>query len=453
MKDSGLRVLFDACRARKRGPDAIAKRQRERLAEMVTFARGHSPYYREIYHDLPERVDDPTLLPPTNKKALMAYFDDWVTDREVTLEKTFAFVEDPDLIGERFLGKYTVATTSGTTGSRGVFVLDNRNMAVSGALVFRMLSAWLDLVDIIRILASGGRLAMVIATDGHFASTVAATRLRGRRRERIQVFPVHTLLPETIARLTRFRPAILAPYASMGTLLAREQEAGRLDIDPVLVVLSAEGVPKGEHDRIAKAFGAKVRQSYAATECSFLSYSCEHDWLHVNSDWAILEPVDADFRPVPPGKQSHTVLVSNLANRVQPILRYDLGDSVFERPDPCPCGNPLPAIRVQGRVADVLVFPAVGGEQVSIGSMAFATRLDAVPGIELYQIVQTAPTRLRVRLQPATGADPDHVWQAVDAEVTRLLSEHKLDQVTLECAEELPQPSAAGKYRRVIPLG
>lgn len=89
-------------------------------------------------------------------------------------------------------------------------------------------------------------------------------------------------------------------------------------------------------------------------------------WLHVNVDWVVFEPVDADYRPVAPGEQSHTVLISNLANRVQPILRYDLGDSVLERPDPCPCGNPFPAIRVQGRSADVLTFRSPAGEKVRL---------------------------------------------------------------------------------------
>ena len=42
----------------------------------------------------------------------------------------------------------------------------------------------------------------------------------------------------------------------------------------------------------------------------------------------ILEPVDRDYRPTPPGELSHTVLLTNLANAVQPIIRYDLGDSV-----------------------------------------------------------------------------------------------------------------------------
>ncbi len=92
-----------------------------------------------------------------------------------------------------------------------------------------------------------------------------------------------------------------------------------------------------------------------------MAFSCDHDWLHVNSDWVILEPVEKDFHPTPAGEPSHTVLLTNLANRIQPLIRYDLGDSVLMRPDSCPCGSSLPAIRVAGRHDDVLRLKAADG--------------------------------------------------------------------------------------------
>lgn len=161
--------------------------------------------------------------------------------------------------------------------------------------------------------------------------------------------------------------------------------------------------------------------------------------------------MDADHRPVPPGHQSHTVLLSNLANRVQPILRYDLGDSILQRPDPFPCGNPLPAIRVQGRAADLLTFSA-NGERVTMIPLVFGTLLDRMPGIERFQIVHTSPTSLRVRLRAEAGTDIGRLWQEVSIEMTRLLAAHRLDHVSLERAEEEPEQSAGGKYREVIPL-
>jgi phenylacetate-CoA ligase len=452
MNGSALGLLRDARRARKGGPDAIVRRQRARLAELITFARTSSPYYRELYRGLPERVEDSTLLPVTSKQQLMPRFDEWVTDRDVSSEQVRAFVENPELIGERFLGRYTVATTSGTTGTRGIFLMDARSLTVTSVLALRMLGDWLNAGDVLRILLGRGRLAMVMATGGHFASTVASARLWRRFPKGVLALSAHTPLPELVAKLNRFRPAILTPYASMGALLASEQQAGRLHINPVLVVLSAEGLALPEYDRIARTFHATVRHSYAATECPFLSYSCAENWLHVNSDWVILEPVDAAYHPTPPGIQSHTVLITNLANRVQPILRYDLGDSVLQRVDPCPCGNPLPAIRVQGRAADVLTFPTAQGTRVAVVPLAFSNVMDCTAGIELWQIVQTAPTELRVRLRVAAGADHKQVWQTVHTEVTRLLADHGLDQITLERAAESPEQSTGGKYREVIPL-
>jgi hypothetical protein len=81
-----------------------------------------------------------------------------------------------------------------------------------------------------------------------------------------------------------------------------------------------------------------------------------------------------------------------------------------------------------------------------------ALEIDHVPGVELFQIVQTAPTQLRVRLHPAADADPNRVWRAVHSELTKLLNEHGLGHVSVELAAEPPVPSSAGKYRTVIPL-
>jgi phenylacetate-coenzyme A ligase PaaK-like adenylate-forming protein len=450
MSEGLLWKVREAFASRK--PAKVAKWQRARLTEMVAYARANSPYYRDLYRDLPDQFEDPTLLPITSKRALMARFDDWATDREVTIGKARAFAENPDLMGERFLGKYTLATTSGTTGTPGIFVLDDRSMAVTNAMALRTLRAWIGFGDLVRILVRGRRVAMTIASGSYSATAVAAARVHksASGRKRVLAISVHAPLSEMVSQLNEFRPALLAPYASIAKLLAGEQEAGRLNIRPVLMVLAAEGLPISEYDRIAKVFHAKVETSYAATECMFFSYGCEERWLHVNSDWAVLEPVDADYHPTPPGEQSHTVLITNLANRVQPILRYDLGDRILMRPDPCPCGNPLPAIRVVGRSGEVFRFSKEDGEQVSIPPLAFV--IDHVPGVELAQVVQTSPTSLRVRLLPTAVADPERIWQAVRSKITRMLAEHKLNHVVLERAQEQPEQSPGGKYRTVIPL-
>jgi phenylacetate-coenzyme A ligase PaaK-like adenylate-forming protein len=265
----------------------------------------------------------------------------------------------------------------------------------------------------------------------------------------LQVLSVHTALGDLVNALNRFRPVLVAPYASLASQLASEQEAGRLQIQPALLTLSAEGLPVPEYDRIASVFGAKVGNSYAASECMFLSYDCRERWLHVNADWVVVEPVNADYSPTPPGEQSHTVLITNLANRTQPILRYDLGDSVLQRPDPCPCGNPLPAIRPRGRTADALTFPSLRGEPIKVPLLAFGAD---VQGVEQFQIVQAEPTTLRVRLRVAAEADGEHIWKAVRAEIARVLAANGLDHVAVERTNEPPQLTPGGKFREIIPF-
>lgn len=447
-------LAADAWRARRGGAAALLSRQRRRLVELVAFARARSPYFAERLSGLPDVVSDPVVLPVTSKPELMSRFDEWVTDPEVTRNQVEELVADPSRIGEALHGRYTVATTSGTTGVRGIFVMDPGSLAVAAALSTRMLAAWLEPHDVWRILRRGGRMAMVMASSGHYASTVAAARLqRGSpaRARSIRVLSVHLPVPELVAELNRFRPAIIAPYASIASILASEQEAGRLRIDPVLLTLAAEGLPDAEYGRIARAFGAKVGSSYAATECPFLSYRCSRGWMHVNSDWTLVEPVDAEHRPVPAGSESHTVLVTNLANRVQPIIRYDLGDRVLMRPDPCECGNPLPALRVQGRSGEAVRF-AAGGGPVTIAPLAFSTALGSVGGIERFQVVQTGASGLRLRLLVSQTAEPEEVWRRAVAAVQALLAGHGVRDAIVERAGEAPERTAGGKYREVIPF-
>jgi phenylacetate-CoA ligase len=450
-----LALLSDARRVKREGFSSLLKKQQSRLESIVSFARTHSPYYRQLYRDLPARIVSPAQLPVTNKPKLMAHFDDWATDPAVTLEQAKRFADNPDLIGTRFLGRYSFATTSGTTGRRGIFLMDDPTLAVRNALLWRAVSDWLNLTDGLQLLGRGLRTAVILATGGHFAGLSGATR-NGKgspwRERAVRVFSVSTPLPELVRGLNAFRPAILVGYATILRLLASEQEGDRLRLEPLLVLPVAEGLTSDEYERLARVFGCKVRTLYAATECLHVAYSCEHGWLHLNSDWLVLEPVDDTYQPVPPGETSHTVLVSNLANYLQPILRYDLGDSVVVRPELCECGNPLPAIRVQGRSADLLRFADTQGQPLALPPLVLSSLADRTPGVELFQLVQTSPTALRLRVMPEAGADPLRVKQTLERELQQLFAAHRLAHVSIEQAEEFPEPSPGGKYRMVIPL-
>ena len=448
------RLALDLWRAEREGPAGLARRQAERLADLVTHARVHSRYYRRAFRGLPAdgvRLGD---LPPVGKPALMADFDAWLTDPGVTLERVEAFVADPALVGVPFQGEHYVCSSSGTTGHPGLFVHDRGAVAVYRALSTRVDRTWLSGVQWLRLAGQGMRWATVVGTGGHFAGESwtererRSSRWKGRTR---RVISVLNPIPEVGAALDDFAPAIVTSYPSVLQLLADEQTAGRLHIHPVVVEAAGESLLPKERARVSAALGGTLHDSYGASECELMAFDCPHGWLHVNSDWVVLEPVDADFRPVPPGEPSHTVLLTNLANRVQPMIRYDLGDSVLARPDRCPCGSPLPAIRVNGRRDDVLRLPAAGGRTVRVPPLAVSAVLDRTPGVRCSQVVQTAPTVLRLRLEPRPGADAERAWAAALAELRAYLTEEGLAGVAVVRAAEPPERSAtSGKFRQVI---
>jgi phenylacetate-coenzyme A ligase PaaK-like adenylate-forming protein len=182
-----------------------------------------------------------------------------------------------------------------------------------------------------------------------------------------------------------------------------------------------------------------------------IAFGCREGWLHVNADSVVLEPVDRDYRPTPPGEPSHTVLLTNLANRVQPVIRYDLGDSVLVKPERCACGSPLPALRADGRHDDVLAFTSADGRTVSILPLALTTVIEDAAAVHYFQVVQQAPDRLALRLGPGDAKQRKIVWHAAAQALHRYLAEQSLAnvEVVLDRHPPLPDP-LSGKLREVI---
>jgi phenylacetate-CoA ligase len=453
MTDTALGIYRDARRAYREGRPGIGRRQRERVAEQIAHARAHSRYYAELYRHLPERVHDLTMLPVTNKQRLMERFDDWLTDERVTLAHVQAHAEDPRRVGERLLGAYTVTTSSGTTGRRAYFVMSEETRRIAFTVATRGMASVLTPCTLLKLLRGRGRTAMLVPTGGHFASHVLAVQ---QRREIVgvdkRIFPVTMPMPKLVAELNAFRPAYLECYPTIAALLAHEQEAGRLAIAPALLRLGGEGLSDAEYARIRRSFRANILDLYGANEFPALMVKCSQGWYHVHEDWTVFEPVDAAYQPVAPGEPSHTVLVTVLYRREQPILRYDVGDSVLVRPDPCPCGSPFMAIKVRGRVPVLLRFRTLGGGAVTLSSFPLSLQVELASGVELYQIVQVEAARLRVRLQLRAGAEPDSVWREVHEKLWRVLVEHELAHVVIERGLEPPELSAGGKLRSIIPL-
>ena len=437
-------AMLDVVAGTHATPALIAQRQQQRLQRLLEAAREGSALYRERLGPARLGWADLARVAPVTRAELMARWDDWVTDPELDLDELRAFTADPLRVGEAWRGRYMVWESSGTSGMPGVFVQDDRAMAVYDALEAvrhrppaRGAGGLFSAFGAIDALGVTDRTALVTATGGHFASVVAFERLRRLNPwlgPRARSFSVLSPVDELVAALNDFQPTLLATYPTAAALLADEAAAGRLPIAPRCVLTGGERLGAAVRARVAEALGAPVRNSYGASEFLPIAWECAHGHLHVNEDWALLEPVDRHHRPVPPGHAAHTVLLTNLANLVQPLIRYDLGDKVVVLPGRCACGSAMPRIEVEGRCDDVLRVPArKHGETISLLPLALCTVVEEEGGVFDFQLRQRGPGTLVLRV-PMQGEDADlaiarcrdalqHFALAQGAEPIRVLGE------------------------------
>jgi phenylacetate-CoA ligase len=449
------RVAWDAWRSTRSGRAVIAARQAARLEALVQHTRGASRFYAEQYREVPPGPIGPDVfyqLPPVTKPELMARFDEWVTDPTVTRAGVEQFVADLDNLGRDFLGRYVVFTTSGSTGVPALLVQDRRAIAVMTGLSYVRALGALTPGLLARMLTRHPRQAAVFASGGHFLSTTMfQRRLRTApfRRRIARFYSVLDPLPQLVDQLNAFQPAFLGTYASVLAALTAEQEAGRLRISPLVVTSGGELLSPAVQRRAEEAFGCLVNQSYAASEAMPLALPCRYGRLHLNSDWFLVEPIDAEGRAVPPGIRSDSLLVTNLANYVQPVIRYQLGDSVVISDRRC--GSPLATISVEGRTDEILRVPGTDGGEVVLLPMALATVVEETPGVRGYQVLQTAADAFTIRLDHGPGTDRAEVWQRVRAGLANLLQAHGAVDVQLRLAVEPPQVNPrSGKLRHVL---
>ncbi len=434
------------------GRASVLAAQRQRLAELVRYARAHSPYYRRAWRHQPEASVVLTDLPVVTKGALMAAFDDWCTDRAIAWRDVERFVGARAHIGQPFRDRYLVWTSSGTTGRPGVFIQDPAALAPYDALVsVQFLGSSLGGHDLAKAAAQGGRAALVTADCDHFASIASWRRAaQGKPWLDMKSFSVTRPLPEIVAALNAYRPAFISSYPTVLALLAEEFNAGRLTVRPAGLLAGGEVLSSATHAAIEDAFGCPLHNEYGASECLTIGHGCRAGALHVNADWVILEPVDRDLRPTRPGELSHTVLLTNLANRIQPIIRYDLGDRVRALAAPCVCGSPLPAIQIEGRCDDVVTLVTRSGERIRLPPMALATVVEEAAGLVRFQIVQSGAQSLSLRVGAETRARLGP--KAVRA-LRVYLDAQGLANIDVHLDERDPQPEPRdGKLRQVVAL-
>ncbi|MDO5541396.1 MAG: AMP-binding protein [Eubacteriales bacterium] len=424
--------------------------QEQRLCELVRYAKAHSPYFAELYAELPEHF---TLsdLPITNKRDLMECWNDWITDRSVTLENIEAFLRDKDNIGRKWKKKYMVVTTSGSTGNPLVMLCDSTVNNVLAAVSAKR--AYARKEDMKAFIRQGGKSIGVYADSGFYLgnSTIRAKQLMMPWKKRqIGLSSALYATEKIVEQLNRFQPAMLGGYPSNLELLIEEQESGRLNISPVIIMTGGEYLSDSLRKRLAETFHCYVQTSYACTEGGTIACECRKKHLHINDDWLIVEPIDRDGNPVPDGQRADKLLLTNLYNYTQPIIRYEVADRIILHQEPCPCGNPSPWLQIEGRNDDVLTFE-MDGKRVHIPPLAIYAELKEVHELRRFQLLKYHGNKVELRIEPMADTNRIKAFEVACGVLKKRFSMYGVEDVTVTLSEEIPrQHPISGKFKHII---
>ena len=413
--------------------------QQRRLKELVSFARVNSPYYDELFAGV---GDDPRLedLPSTTKPEMMANFDRIVTDRNVTMDRIDQYTEDPENIGRMMDGKYLVFKTSGSTGNPAVVLYDKTCVDIASAIAaFRTFARKEDFRSFVK---HGKKTAGVFADHGFYLACGMSRYLQLSMPKKQTKITVDVNSPEEqiVSELNAFGPSMLSGYPSNLALLA---DCRDLDIHPDVVITGGELLTDQVREKLHKKFGCYVQTHYSCTEGGEVACECSEGHLHINEDWVIVEPVDGDYNHVGYGKLSDKVLITNLANRIQPFIRYELTDRIIVHDEPCPCGKKSMWLEIEGRTDDILEFE----RGVKIAPMSLYRILEEIKPVRRFQLIQRSPRSIELRL---VCDDKETTFREAERELKAFFAEKELPEMEIYLSGSDPKPDpVSGKFKHI----
>ena len=357
-------------RAERLPPERLRRLQERKLKALVAHAHATVPFYRRRFEGIGldprdiRSLDDLEALPVVTKAELQA------AGTEARLSSSFP------------AGALEHGRTSGSSGRPFEIFRDRHFARVRRAAFFRAL-------------CSGPY------RPGH--SILLVSGIPKRRQPRwmrwhsvsSEVEPERLL--ETINTLRpRFLYGFLTPLRQAAALVRDE---GRSVHQVQGVYTTAESLDRRTREALESAFGAPVFDIYGTTEAGPVAWECAaHAGYHVAEDTTIVELLPSDT----PG--AHRLVATSLDLWGMPLLRYDVGDLAVDGPrERCACGRTLRRLaRIEGRLVDCVRL--ADGRALSPYHLTLA--VEEVPGIDRYQIVQTALDRILVRAQGPGRDDP-----------------------------------------------
>jgi phenylacetate-CoA ligase len=397
-----------------------------RLRAFLAEVGQHVPYYREMFARLSfepsqlQSLADLRALPLLGKPEIRAH--------------------GPALKSER-AGRLVRYNTGGSSGEPLVFYMGMDRVSHDVAAKWRATRWWG--VDI-------GDPEMVVW--GSPIEVGAQDRMRQWRDRllRSELLPAFEMseanLDRFVAAIRRRRPRMLFGYPSALSLIGEHANQRGIRMDDLgirVAFVTSERLYDHQRDSISQRFGCPVANGYGGRDAGFIAHQCPAGGMHVTAEDIIVELLDPQGRPVPEG-QPGEIVVTHLATRDFPFIRYRTGDVAVAAGRVCACGRGLPLLQeIQGRSTDFVM--AADGTLMHGLALIYVVR--DIPGLQSFKIVQHSRTHTQVLLVPGPGLDRQQAGQTIVQGFQRRLG--AAVTVSPEWVDTIP-PEKSGKFRYVV---
>ena len=361
----------------------LAAERERRLRELLVYAADRSPFWRERLagRDLASFTEsDLPSLPILTRPEMMGEFDRLVTVPGLTLARVQQHVDSLD--GDRYLDdQYRAIVTSGYTGTAAFHVY-----GWDAFVTFVMQgSRWTGRrgEDPDAVLAQ-----CFSCSARHESGAFYAFSSFESGGPASHCFDATLPLDEIVDGLNNVRPKVqaLQGWPNLIRELALEAMQGRLTITPTWVSVAGELCTAPVREAVRSAWGIEASEFWGCSEGTYAFPCGVGEGMHIADDLVILEPADADGNVVPYGQPAQRMLLTNLFNLAQPLIRYDLADAVTMTDEPCPCGCAHRRITsVNGRINGVFEYE----DGAVVPRAAFEQTVVATPGVANFFIGQT----------------------------------------------------------------
>lgn len=252
-------------------------------------------------------------------------------------------------------------------------------------------------------------------------------------------------LMKYVLEIMGYKPKLMDGYAEAFDILSRFIIANNIDdVHVPSIISSAQMLTPEMRQLITQAMHTEVFDRYGCREFSTVGHECPlHCGFHVNAENLFVEIIK-NGRLAEIGEVGE-VVITDLHNRCQPLIRYRIGDLAEKISENCTCGRGLPLIgKIYGRTKGVVV--GANGRYLTTSFFLHYLK-DYDDEIRQFQIIQESPLRIVVKIVPQPKSINEEMFGGIERDMKKFLGNEM--EIGFDVVEKIKMVET-GKHQAVI---